>query len=48
MYACLEKGLVINFLKPNLLRIIPPLIIKKADIDAGVRILDEVLAKLNK
>jgi acetylornithine/N-succinyldiaminopimelate aminotransferase len=46
MYACLEKGLIINLLKPNLLRVIPPLIIKKADIDSGVRILDQVLTDL--
>jgi acetylornithine/N-succinyldiaminopimelate aminotransferase len=45
-YACLEKGLVINLLKPNLLRIVPPLIIKKADIDLGIRILDQVLTNL--
>ena len=46
MYGCLERGLVINLLKPNLLRIIPPLIIKKADIDTGIQILDEVLSGL--
>jgi len=44
MYACLEKGLVINHLKANLLRIIPPLIISKAEIDEGIGILDTVLA----
>ena len=46
MYGCLERGLVINLLKPNLLRIIPPLIINKADIDAGIQILDGVLSEL--
>lgn len=44
MYACLEKGLVINFLKPNLLRVIPPLIITRAEIDEGIGILANVLA----
>jgi acetylornithine/N-succinyldiaminopimelate aminotransferase len=46
MYACLAKGLVINFLKPNLLRIIPPLIIDKAEVDSGIKILDEALSGL--
>ena len=47
MYACLEKGLVINFLKANLLRLIPPLIITQAEIDEGIGILDTVLASFN-
>ena len=47
MYACLEKGLVINFLKANLLRFIPPLIITQAEIDEGIGILDTVLASFN-
>jgi 4-aminobutyrate aminotransferase-like enzyme len=47
MYACLVKGLVINFLKPDLLRVIPPLIITKAEADAGIRILDEALSGLS-
>jgi len=46
MYACLERGLVINHLKPNLLRVIPPLIIKKADVDEGIQILDQALMAL--
>jgi acetylornithine/N-succinyldiaminopimelate aminotransferase len=43
MYACLEKGLVINHLKPNMLRVIPPLIISQSEVDEGMSILDEVL-----
>jgi acetylornithine/N-succinyldiaminopimelate aminotransferase len=46
MYACLDRGLVINFLKPQMLRVIPPLIIKKADVDQGMAILDESLISL--
>jgi acetylornithine/N-succinyldiaminopimelate aminotransferase len=46
MYACLERGLVINFLKPNMLRVIPPLIIKKSEVDLGLKILDESLTSL--
>jgi acetylornithine/N-succinyldiaminopimelate aminotransferase len=45
-YGCLDKGLVINFLKPNMLRIIPPLIITRSEVDEGIRILDEVLSGL--
>jgi acetylornithine/N-succinyldiaminopimelate aminotransferase len=45
MYACLEKGLVINHLKANMLRVIPPLIITKNEADEGIRILDEVLSE---
>ncbi len=45
-YSCLDKGLVINFLKSNMLRIIPPLIINRNEIDQGIRILDEVLSGL--
>jgi acetylornithine/N-succinyldiaminopimelate aminotransferase len=47
MYACLEKGLVINFLKANLLRVIPPLIITRAEVDEGIAILDTVLDDFN-
>jgi acetylornithine/N-succinyldiaminopimelate aminotransferase len=48
MYACLEKGLVINHLKPNMLRVIPPLIITRADVDEGMQILDKALEKITK
>jgi acetylornithine/N-succinyldiaminopimelate aminotransferase len=46
-YGCLDKGLVINFLKTNMLRIIPPLIISQKEVDEGIRILDGVLTGLN-
>jgi acetylornithine/N-succinyldiaminopimelate aminotransferase len=45
-YACLEKGLVINFLKTNMLRVIPPLIITRKEVDEGITILDTVLSGL--
>ncbi len=48
MYACLERGLVINLLKPNMLRVIPPLIISQAEVDEGTRILDDALTAINK
>jgi acetylornithine/succinyldiaminopimelate/putrescine aminotransferase len=46
MYACLAKGLMINQLKPNLIRFIPPLIVSQVEIDEGLRILDGCLASL--
>jgi acetylornithine/N-succinyldiaminopimelate aminotransferase len=46
-YSCLDKGLVINFLKTNMLRVIPPLIITQKEVDEGIRILDGVLSGLN-
>ncbi len=42
--ACLEKGLLINRLKPNAIRFIPPLIITEKEIDRAAGILDKVLA----
>jgi acetylornithine/succinyldiaminopimelate/putrescine aminotransferase len=45
MLACIEKGLLVNKLKPNAIRLIPPLIITKKDVDEAVGILGEVLAR---
>jgi len=47
MYACLEKGLIVNHLKPNLLRFIPPLIVTRTEIDKGLKILEDVLKTIN-
>jgi len=47
MYGCLEKGLLINLLKPNLLRFIPPLIISQHEVDEGTGILADVLDKFS-
>jgi 4-aminobutyrate aminotransferase-like enzyme len=46
MYGCLAKGFMINHLKANTLRVIPPLIITKAEADEGIRKLDEVLTEM--
>jgi acetylornithine/N-succinyldiaminopimelate aminotransferase len=46
MYACLERGLMINQLKADLIRVIPPLIITRQDVDKGLTILDQALAEL--
>ena len=41
--SCLKKGLLINQIKPNTLRFIPPLIVTKSDIDEALHILEESL-----
>jgi len=43
--SCLEHGLLLNPVKPNAIRFMPPLTIAKKDIDAAIGILDKVLAK---
>ncbi len=42
--ACLEQGLLINKVKPNTLRFMPPLIITRADIDEALGIMEKVLS----
>ena len=44
--ACLQKGLLVNRVKPNALRFIPPLIIGEKEIDRAKEILQEVLAEI--
>lgn len=44
--ACLERGLLVNQVKPNALRFIPPLIITKAEVDEAVGIQAEALARV--
>jgi len=41
--ACMAKGFLINCVQEDILRFIPPLIIQKAEIDALIICLDEVL-----
>lgn len=42
--ACLERGLLVNRLKPNALRFMPPLIIGRDEVDRAVGILEGALA----
>ncbi|MFH1381307.1 MAG: aspartate aminotransferase family protein [Chloroflexota bacterium] len=44
--ACLERGLLVNVVKPNALRFIPALTITNKDIDEALHILDEALTSL--
>ena len=46
LMACLEGGLLVNRLKPNALRFIPPLIIGNQEVDEAVGILDKVLSNI--
>jgi predicted acetylornithine/succinylornithine family transaminase len=41
---CLEKGLLVNKPKPNAIRLMPPLIITRKDVDRAVAILDRVFS----
>src|SRR3989344_3801973 len=43
--ACLKRGLLINCTQGNVLRIMPPLVVSKQQIDRGIKILDEVLRR---
>ncbi|MBI2860547.1 MAG: aspartate aminotransferase family protein [Chloroflexi bacterium] len=42
--ACLERGLLVNKLKPNALRFMPPLIINNGDVDEAMAILDQAIS----
>lgn len=45
---CIEKGLLINCTQKKVLRVMPPLTVKNADIDAAVTILHGVLEEIQK
>jgi len=42
--ACVDRGLLVNRLKPNAVRFMPPLIITEEEVDKAVGILREALA----
>ncbi len=46
LMECLQRGLLVNKLKPNALRFIPPLIIGNKEVDEAVGILDKALASV--
>jgi acetylornithine/N-succinyldiaminopimelate aminotransferase len=41
--AGLKNGIILNVVKPNIIRIVPPLIISKKEIDEAVKIIDKIL-----
>lgn len=40
---CIEKGLLVNAVKPNIIRFIPPLLVTKKQVDSAINIFTEVL-----
>jgi predicted acetylornithine/succinylornithine family transaminase len=48
LMACLERGLLVNRVKPNAIRLIPPLIIGNKEVDKALDILDKALSSVAK
>ena len=46
LMACLDSGLLVNRVKPNALRLIPPLIIGRDEVDEATGILDKALSSI--
>ncbi|MFH1638944.1 MAG: aspartate aminotransferase family protein [Chloroflexota bacterium] len=46
MNACMEEGLLVNAVKPNTIRLAPPLIITSADADTATGMIDRALTKV--
>jgi len=46
LMACLDKGLLVNRLKPNTLRFMPPLNISNSEVDEALDILDNTLSSI--
>jgi acetylornithine/N-succinyldiaminopimelate aminotransferase len=44
--ACLEQGLLVNAVKPNAIRMVPPLIITNKEADLATEMLDKALTKV--
>jgi len=44
--SCLEAGIIINCTAGNVLRFVPPLIIKPVHVDEMIAVIDQVLAKI--
>ena len=47
LMACLDRGLLVNRLKPNALRFMPPLVIGEGEVDEALVILDKALASID-
>ena len=46
MKLCLEKGLLVNAVRPNTLRLFPPLNVTEGDINKAIEILEEAFVEL--
>ena len=44
LMACLDKGLLVNKVKANAIRLVPPLIIGEREIDQALEVLDKVFS----
>jgi len=44
--ACIDRGLLVNEVKPNVLRFMPPLIITEKEVDKAIGILGDVLGEI--
>jgi len=44
--GCLERGFLVNCTMDTVLRFLPPLIVKEAEVDLLVATLDELFAKV--
>jgi 4-aminobutyrate aminotransferase-like enzyme len=44
--ACIDRGLLVNNVKPNALRFMPPLIITEKEVDKAIGILRDVLEEM--
>jgi len=42
---CIEEGLLVNAVRPNLLRLMPPLVVSQAQVSEATRILARVFKK---
>jgi 4-aminobutyrate aminotransferase-like enzyme len=45
--ACLENGMLVNCVKPDTLRFMPPLIIGNSEVDEALDILDKSLSSID-
>jgi predicted acetylornithine/succinylornithine family transaminase len=43
--ACMEKGLLLNAVRPHAIRLAPPLILERDDIDRAIEILEEAICQ---
>jgi acetylornithine/succinyldiaminopimelate/putrescine aminotransferase len=44
--SCLQKGLIVNNVRPNAVRLTPPLTVSNAELDEAVSILEKALASV--
>ena len=44
--ACFEKGYLVGSIGSNILRLLPPLVVSKEDIDGMIDVLDEAIASV--